>query len=269
MTLNNQSVNLFENTVYFVAEQYNGELTPVCLLSFLPLSLSLINDLMYKMCDDIAVIEDNSKEFVNFIFPALIDNPEKKFTSQNQCIACSKEKKQQKRPYCYQCWKSFCKDISLLAESSGWPVEAIYDHEIIYLASQTRRGICAAELAGKSTLTTSRMRSKLDALSLKRFCMSEFNYESSLIEYFFPEVDYSREFYLSNINFIRHFPSSMKEEMEYKFVKIIIFLCIIGLLPVFGQFIFRIPFHLSALIAAFAGIVGSVYIWRKRKNLND
>jgi len=269
-TLSEPTANVVENLAYRVAEQSGGRITVNHLASYLPMSLGLIQSCMDNMVDGHSVTAGEAEGFPVYEISACLDKPcvegALNFTA---CLSCDTDySSKSEHPLCQTCFQALEKELNHLAETTGWPARAVYEHEILFLAAGHPNPHYAAELAGHSRYTLKRMKKKLKAMTLDHFVRQELAENEANIHYIFPSITYPRASYRRNMTLIRRHPASVMEDVEIKTTRIVLSLAAM-LLVVFVLAFLRIP--LPALIIGFliAAPIVALKIWRHKDKIPE
>jgi hypothetical protein len=259
--------NIVENLACRLAEIKGGIVTPNDLFPYLPLSWSMINSILSNMVDKKSITTEIKAGFKIYKFTAI---PDKKTVPGqivlNSCVGCDKDLKKHGRDLiCPDCQELINRELTALAKKNAWPAEAVYEHEIIYLASKLKSPIFSAILAGHSRYTLRNMKFKLQALQAKGTLKLDEDTNTGKEKVLFPEVNYPREMYKRNIGVICSFPASLQEEVEMRIVKIVYTLAILGLAVFAGAILLKLPFPVMITSFAVLAPVTAVYIWRHKQ----
>jgi len=259
--------NIIENLACRLAEMKGGIVTPNDLFPYLPLSWSLINSILTDMVDKKSVTTEIKAGFKIYKFTAIDKN--KTVPGQivlNSCVGCDKDlKKHGTDLICEECRKMIDRELTILAKKTAWPAEAVYEHEIIYLASKLKSPLFPAILAGHSRYTLRNMRLKLQVLQEKGALKLDDDITTNKEKALFPEVDYPREMYKRNLKVICSFPASLQEEAEMRIVKIVYTLAILGLAVFAGAILLGLPFPIMITCFAIFAPITAIHIWRHKK----
>ena len=263
--LSETAVNVVENLASRVAERSGGRITANHLAPYLPMSLGLIKSCLDNMADGSAVLSEQIENGTEYEFTALRDTPVKPGPlAADTCISCAADLAGlSTRVICGNCMQSLKTELNTLAETTGWPAQAVYEHEILHIAANSDAPLHADLLATHSRYTLRNMRRKLDKMSLNGFVRQELDTDNGLIVYQFPAIQYSKEFYRANVSVIRSYPASVMEEVELKLVRILLALAAM-VLVVFVLAFLHVPPLFLLLGFAVAAPVTSVMIWRHR-----
>ena len=236
------------------------------------MSLALIKRALEAMVDGSSVLSEERDGATEFVFTAYQDKPEHDSddTRRNtrlsfeSCVSCDRELVEGRDDsLCTSCGGGMASELTELAETTGWPAQAVYEHELLYLAAGHDGPVRAEDLAGRSRYTLRNTRRKLDRLSLDGFVRQELDSDAGIVTYRFPDIDYSKDRYRRNMAVIRSHPASVTEEVELKVVRIAIALGLM-VLAAFVLAIFRVPFPILVGTLLVAAPVTSILIWRHR-----
>ena len=262
------ATNLIENLAERLAEQNGGRLTPNHLLPYLPLSLDLIKTALDGMVDGVAVVSEKSEGGWQYLFTNHQEAPARPGTlSPEACLSCSGEMSRvYNQVICPACFTRLKEELDRLADATGWPVRALVDHEILYLASRQDNPVHPATLAGRSRFTLKQLKKGLERLVLDGYIDQDLDEGAGAMVYHFPKMIYPTDFFRTNLEIIESYPASVAEEVETKVTHILfgLGLLVVGLL---GLAFLRIPFPVLILLFLVAAPVIAISIWRKRKKI--
>jgi len=180
------------------------------------------------------------------------------------CLSCNTDfSANNPKGLCSACWESLHQESNKLAESMGWPAQAVYEHEILYLASTHEGPVRAEDLASRSRYTLRSIRRKLARLSSHGYARAEIDDEKGGMLYHFPKTDYPKKSYQRNMSVIRKYPASVMEESQERIAKICFVLAMI-LLGLFVLAFFGIPFPMLVFAFIIAIPITSIKIWKHR-----
>lgn len=263
--LSEDSVNIIENLACRIAELIGGRITPAHLLPFLPVSLDMINEGLNDMVDGSAVIEDREGSLIVYEFPACrnlnVDEAERK--EGLPLLRRDRITSLLEHAHLAFSFSAFQNDISRMAEITGWPARAVYEHEFFYLASQIEGPVHAETLASRSRYTLKRTRKKLAVLCMKGYITEGLDEENGAVTYRFPGILYPKSIYQEHMNIIKKFPASVMEEVEIKIVRILLALSVL-LVILFIMALLHFPFHFLMFIFIVSAPVISLIIWSKK-----
>lgn len=257
--------NAVENIAYRLAEKKNGLVSPSALLPYLPLSLEVIIDILNEAAtesDRISTVDLNGITCFKFaIQPS--GKPYNGLLRVTQCINCDQDILDIREGdiLCDTCSRELHAALLQEAQTNGWPAQAVYEHEISYLAARTPSPVSAEQLASRSRFTVRRMRRKLEVMAESRFISKQND------SYTFPEAGYPREPYLRNVKFIRNQPASLTEDIEVRIIHILValgalFFMMLGL--AFCAFPFPLLLLAFLIIAPLMGLL----IWKHRSKID-
>ncbi len=269
MELNETLSNVIENVACHVAEKRAGRISPNHILPYLPVSLELVCDALNAMADGVAVIAETNNDIREYVFTAYTDcAPERGDVLSSNCLACDAGPEDSEGLLCISCHETFQKELMFLSEKTGWPAQAVYEHEILYLASRRTGPVHAEMLAGASRYTLRRMRKKLALMADSHFLRREPGARPGAYTYVFPPLNYSRARYRENREIIRSYPASLMEDVELKIVRILFALGAVFIAMLVLAF-WGFPFPVLLVCFAVVAPVISVWIWRRKEQIEE
>jgi hypothetical protein len=267
--LNESAANIVENLAYQMAQRYGGAITANHLAPYLPLSLSLIRSCLDNMVDGHSVIAIEQDGFPRYEFTQTKEsNSEPHEVDAQSCLSCRINPRSGEQMLCEECLDSLEKELTRIAESTGWPAKAVYEHEILYIAAQRSGPQNAADLAGYSRYTLKRMQKKLKAMALEQNLKLDLDRIAATISYQFPKISYPKEAYQRNMEVIHRYPASVAEDIELKIIRIILYLA--GMLfAVFVLALLRLPLPILVICFFIIAPIVAFRIWRHRDRPPD
>lgn len=265
--LSELSTNVFENLAYKIAEKNGGRIASSHLLPYLAVSLEIVDHCLEQMVDGVAVLVHQEENRKIFEFPALVgDVPHRpRLLAASHCVACSADiSPQEGHAICPACRGKLQAELDNLASVTGWPAQAVYEHEILYLASQLEPPLKATALAAHSRYTLRRMRNKLNRLVEEGRAWREGDEETRDPDYRFCPMSYPKDCYQRNLRMIMRHPASLAEDAELRLVKIFFSLGTV-ILALFILALFHVPYPLLVLAFLILAPVMSLKIWTHRR----
>ncbi len=261
--------NVMENTACRVAQLRGGRLAPHHAMPYLPVSLGMLCDCLNGMVDGAAVSSESKDGVVEYVFNAYADQPPGNgVLAVSNCVGCSAELDTDGEILCGVCAEDFRKELSALAEKTGWPAQAVYEHEILYLAAKEKGSIAAETLAGASRHTLRSMKKKLAGMAESRFLKTEPGDKPGTVRYCFPPLVYPQNLYRKNQAVIRAYPASVMEDMEQRIVRILFVLgCIF--IAMLALAFWGIPFPLLVPAFLVAAPITAFAIWRHKDKIKE
>jgi hypothetical protein len=248
-----------ENLAVRVAATQGGRVHPNDLIPWLPVSLEIIIQRLDEMVDDTIVFREEEDGLKRYVFQELSAS-EPKTLYLNYCVHCDSDGRiSPNMPLCPNCEELALKELSKLAEKTAWPAEAVWQHEILHIASDTPRPVGVADIAARSRLTIGRVQQRLKDLVKMGCARAEIDEAQARLVYHFPPIQYKREAFLRHDQFIRTHPASLKDEWELRLVRALSWFIAIVLAAFALGFFAKIPLPLSLLGAL--GL-GSFVAWR-------
>jgi hypothetical protein len=256
--------NAVENVAFRLAESRNGIITPAELLPFLPVSLGMIIDILNEAAaESEAITAETVGGLRRYVFVSA--QPGGATLNDAHCVACDSDSSQL---LCEVCSKTLNAALEAEAETNGWPAQAVYEHELAYLAARIGAPVSAEKLASVSRFTLRRMRQKLELMQQVLAVRKERAPESGVLSYVFPTAPYPREAYLQNMKLIRSLPASITEDVEARVVHILTALGILFLL-LLGMAFCHFPFPLLLVAFLITSPILAVLIWKRRSKLDS
>jgi len=263
--LSEEVANIIENLACRLAEHTGGTLTPNHLMPYLPASLALLKACLDDMVDGTAVLSSRRDGVAFYEFPSYKDCKAASGALRLEtCVACDKEGVSvNSAVLCAPCFDRLQKELARLAERTGWPAQAVYEHEILFLAARQKNPVHPEALAGRSRYTLRSMRNKLKTLTLGGFVQEQLEENAGMIAYHFPEIEYPSDYYRANRAIVSTYPDSVTEEVQVKLQRILFALgfFLLGLL-VLG--FLHVSFPLLVLLFVIGAPIVSFTIWRRR-----
>jgi hypothetical protein len=269
MELNERLGNVIENAACRVAQLRAGRLSPHHVMPYLPVSLEMLCECLNGMVDGAAVSVESNDGVVEYVFSAYADQPVGGgVLAVSNCVGCSADLDGAEGILCGACADGFRSELSVLAEKTGWPAQAVYEHEILYLAARESGPVVAETLAGASRYTLRSMKKKLAAMAENRFLNTEPGGKADTVRYCFPPLVYPRNLFRKNQEIIRSYPASVMEDVEQRIVRVLFVLGCIFLLMLVLAF-WGIPFPL--LMPAFLVVapITAFLIWRHKNKIEE
>lgn len=263
--LSEDAANVVENLACQIAERQGGRIVAPHLVPYLPMSLELIASCLDEMVDNTSVFSEDEDGKTVYEFSNYREKPaEEGALEPDVCVSCSGELLEgSAEVVCERCAGALRRELNRLAESMGWPAQAVYEHEIFYLAANHDVPHYAETLAGHSRYTLRSMRRKLARLTSDGYIRQDLDTEKGSISYTFPGLAYSRRRYRENMGIVRSYPASVMEEVELKLVRIFFTLALM-LAGVLLLAFMHVPFPLLIGGYLVAGAIVSLGIWRHK-----
>jgi hypothetical protein len=239
-------------------------------MPYLPASLEIIRTCLDDMVDHTAVFSEKIDDQIVYEFTNSTGTEAKPGSLKvDACLSCDADiSASSNQILCTPCFESFKRELNKLAEKTGWPAQAVYEHEILYIASRHTNPMHAESLAGRSRYTLGHMRKKLNKLCLDGHVREELDQDAGVMTYYFPSVDYPRDSYKGNMEIIESYPASAMEEVQMKVVKILMYLGVL-VLSLFVLAFLHVPFPFLVVLFLIGAPTISLLVWRKRKRVEE
>jgi len=264
--LSEDSANTMENLACRIAERKGGAIAANDLMPYLPVSLGLVSNCLDAMVDGAAVLSEKEGARTIYHFTAFGEaSRQEGMLATLNCLACDADlPSRPQRVFCEQCRARLRQELNVLAERIGWPAQAVYEHEILYLAAMLEPPLTAETLAGHSSYTLRNMKRKLDKLTVDGYAEQRLDENSGHVVYRFPEASYPRPAYRENMRVIREYPASVMEEMELRLVRILFSLAML-IVGLFVLAVFHVTYPILFLLFILAAPAIVIGVWRHRK----
>ncbi len=271
MQLSEYTANVIENLACRAAQSNGGAITPHAVLPYLPISLGIVEHCLNEMVDGTAIVSGVENGLTTYTFAAYQGKKPKTppALSFETCVACDADfSGTSAEAICKACKDQMQSELNKLAEQMAWPAQAVYEHEILYNASQADKPLHPAELAAASRFTLRSMRRKLDILAKSRFASKEEQSAAGIATYAFPSLIYPRDRYRANMDIILTYPASIMEEVQTKLTRI---LMVLGgmLLAMLVMAFWGFPFPLLLLLFVVAAPIAAIIMWRHKRTPAD
>lgn len=244
-----------ENLAEQLSAAQGGIVHPAQLLPYLPLSLNLIEQTLDALVESDRVEKQAQNGLTAYIFKESLNKPQQKFAPRSCVYSAEPLDDYEYAVITREVRQKIEAELSLVAANHIWPAEAVWEHELIYLAQNLNAPTSTSEIAGRSRLPFKKVELRLNELKTRNIL----HYNSELDAWEEPPMRYPKPAYTRNDNFIRQFPGAMKEELEVRLIKSlsialgILLLCLI--LAVTAKF----PFPLLFL----GGLIASTFVFFK------
>jgi hypothetical protein len=264
MTLFSEAAaNIIENLACREAARHGGRVAPAQLLPHLPISLGLVKAVLDATAEDDNITRHFDDGIVSYTWGTSGDHtsaasqPE----SASACVACDAATPAD-TSLCCACTGLLQRELAGLANRTGWPAQAIIEHEIIYRAAEGGATQWAPEsLAGRTRFTVRNLRGRLKALATQHIIAETTT--ATTPNYRFPANHYERDAYERNMQAIRRYPSARLQDMEQRLVRVLAALAA-GVLGVLVLALCRIPLPLLVPLFLIYATVAAVKLWRQR-----
>ena len=263
--------NVVENSGFRLAEKSEGTITPAQLLPYLPVSLDMIMDILNAAAaESEAITAETINGLRHYVFTSTpLPGTHPSDLAGSQCVACSQDLHAQNAALlCNDCSDALKKSLQAEAETNGWPAQAVYEHEICYLATRAPSPVSAEKLASMSRFTLRRMRKKLEQMQNTLSVYQERDPATGTRLYTFPSAPYPREAYVQNMQWIRSLPASITEDVEARVTHILLSMGVLFLV-LLGMAFWGFPFPLLLMVFLVVAPVLTVVLWKRRSKLDS
>ena len=260
--------NAIENIAFRLAEKGSGTVAPAELLRYLPVSIECIIDVLNDAGAESASITAETENGIRR-YRYLPDANAAALQPTTSCAVCDAHMPHaHDNLLCTNCFDTVQNALRAEAESNGWPAQAVYQHEICYLASRAHKAISAEKLASSSRYTLRRMRKFLSEMKGTLAVSEHRNSETGALLYTFAPITYPREHYQYNIQWIRSLPATVAAEVETRVIHILIALGSLFLILLLLAFL-HMPYPLLFIAFLFAAPILAIGIWNHRSRIDS
>ena len=260
---------IIENLGQRIAASKSGKVCPADLIPYLPVSLSIIEDHLDEMVDGVVAFSEVRDGIKVYEFPELFDTSPVVFPDGVCVYSGDRLSLSDDAILAPRHQEGLEKHLLELAEQTAWPSEAVWEHELLFLASGSAGPIRIADIAGHSRMTLRQVKQKLAALAKRGAVRLEVDFQKGQGAYSFPPINYSSEAYARNDGFIRRHPSSLKEELENKVIRSLINAIIILFGCLLVAFAAKVPFPLILLVGLIAAALSARKVFRTKKTVES
>jgi hypothetical protein len=240
-----------ENLAEQLSAAQGGIVHPAQLLPYLPLSLRLIEKTLDALTESDRVERQTINGLTAYIFKESLNKPQHKFAPRVCVYSNESLDNYEYAVISKDVRQKIEAELSLTAAHDLWPSEAIWEHELIYLAQNLNAPTSTSEIAGHARLSFKKVETRLAELQSR----GALHFNTDLSAWEEPPMRYPKPAYIRNDAYIRQFPGAIKEELEVRLVKalssslIVLLLCFV--LAITARFPFPIVLFGGSLIALF------------------
>ncbi len=236
---------IVENLAERLAARNSGWVTANEVLTYLPVSLEMVTEVMDGMVDRQVVFHGGIDGLNVYEFFELIGEKSDEPIG-GKDIYTGEELNDADAIFSPETRKRLEAEIRDRAQVDAWPANAVWQHELLYVTAGVNGPVRLAEVAGHSRLTLGQVKNKLKYLAKAKYCVLEET--GGQYSYRFPQIQYSAEAYHANDEAIRRYPSSRRDEFEVKIMKMLLAWIAIALGSLAAAFILRIHFFFLLLL---------------------
>jgi hypothetical protein len=244
-----------ENLAEQLSAAQGGIVHPAQLLPYLPLSLELIEQTLDELASSDRVEKQQTDGLTVYIFKESLNKTPHHFDPR-QCVYSNE-------PLVDNAYTAITPgiretieaELANLAANDTWPAQAVWQHELIYLAANLPEPVSTSSIAGHSRLPFKRAEAHLKALRLG----GTLQLDAALNTWTLPPLRYPRTVYSRHDSYIRQFPGAIKEEFEVRLTKGLALSLIVLLLCLMLAVVARIPFPL----VFFGGLICATFVFLK------
>ncbi|MFQ3271703.1 MAG: hypothetical protein ACI9A1_002030 [Lentimonas sp.] len=204
-----------ENLAEQLSAAQGGLVQPAQLLPYLPISLRLIEATLDELSASDRVSKQSENGLITYLFKESIDQAPRKFAP-THCIYSNEALDGHEFTVITSEVKNQIEaELQQLATSDVWPAEAVWEHELIYLANNLADPVSASQIAGHSRLSFKKVEQRLTELKER----GAIQFSPDLGTWELPPMRYPRTPYKRNDAYIRQFPGALQEETEVRLLK--------------------------------------------------
>lgn len=204
-----------ENLAEQLSAAQGGIVHPTQLLPYLPLSLRLIEQTLDTLTESQRVAKQPINGLSAYVFKESLNKPQQNFAPR-QCVYSDEPLSDHEHSAISRDVRQKIEtELSLMATHDCWPAEAVWEHELIYLANNLTAAVTASRIAGHSRLSFKKVEQRLATLKARGFILCERKQNNWEL----PPMRYPRPLYKRHDQFIRQFPGALQEETEVRLLK--------------------------------------------------
>ncbi|WP_269523490.1 hypothetical protein [Coraliomargarita parva] len=204
-----------ENLAEQLAASQGGILYPVQLLPFLPLSLTQVEGILEELSASDRVARQDVDSLRAYVFEDSLNKPPQHFAPQSCVYSNEPLEGPEFTAIRAEVRKTVENELSVMAEQEVWPAEAVWEHELVYLAQNLPSPVTTSEIAGHSRLPFKKVELRLEELNQK----GALRFNPELNSWELPGLRYPKAAYDRHDRFIRQFPGAIREEFEVRLIK--------------------------------------------------
>lgn len=244
-----------ENLAQQLSAAQGGIVHPAQILPYLPLSLSLIEQVLDGLAESDRVEKQTIDGLVAYVFKESLNKPPHTFAP-GLCVYSNEVlDRDQYTVISADIRAKIEAELSLTASHDIWPAEAVWEHELIYLAQNLNAPISTSGIAGHSRLPFKKVEAHLAHLKAR----GAIDFNADLNAWEAPPMRYPKAAYLRNDAYIRQFPGALKEEFEIRLIKSLSFALVVLLFCWVCALTARFPFP----IVLFGGSLLAILVFLK------
>ncbi len=204
-----------ENLAEQLSASQGGIVHAAQLLPYLPVSLGLIEATLDQLSASDQVTKESNDGLTSYLFKESMDQAPHKFAP-TLCIYSNEALDDHEfSVIAPEVRKQIEAELAELATTDAWPADAVWEHELIYLANNLTAPVTASKIAGHSRLSFKKVEQRLAALKARGIIQCERKQNNWEL----PPMRYPRPPYKRHDQFIRQFPGALQEETEVRLLK--------------------------------------------------
>ena len=227
-----------ENLAEQLSASQGGIVHAAQLVPYLPVSLKLIEATLEELSDSVKVTKQIDDGLTAYLFKESIDQAPHKFAPTHCIYSNETLDGHEFSVIAPEIRKQVEAELAELATSDIWPADAVWEHELIYLANNLTAPVTASKIAGHSRLSFKKVEQRLAELKARGIIQCDRKQNSWEL----PPMRYPRPPYKRHDQFIRQFPGALQEETEVRLLKALMLSLLILLLCFALAVTARVPF---------------------------
>lgn len=204
-----------ENLAEQLSASQGGLVHPAQLLPYLPVSIGLIEKTLDELAESDRVQKQTQDDLNTYLFVESLNKPAQKFAPRHCIYSNEPLDEYEYTVLSTETRQKVESELAHTAQQEIWPAEAVWQHELLYLAQNLTAPVSTSSIAGHSRLPFKKVEQRL--AELKENGTLRFNAELGAWET--PPLRYPKPAYARNDSFIRQFPGAIKEELEVRLIK--------------------------------------------------
>lgn len=204
-----------ENLAEQLSASQGGIMHAAQLVPYLPVSLRLIETTLEELSASARVTKQIKDGITAYLFKESIDQAPHKFAPTHCIYSNEALDGHEFTVIAPEIRKKIEAELAELAAADVWPADAVWEHELIYLANNLTAPVTASKIAGHSRLSFKKVEQRLAELRERGIIQCDRKQNSWEL----PPMRYPRLPYKRHDQFIRQFPGALQEETELRLLK--------------------------------------------------
>ncbi|MGJ8650013.1 MAG: hypothetical protein ACSHX4_06615 [Opitutaceae bacterium] len=204
-----------ENLAEQLSASQGGVVHPTQLLPYLPVSIGLIEQTLDELAESDRVQKETQNGLTTYLFVESLNKPAQKFAPRHCVYSNEPLDDFEYTVLSPETRQKIETELAHTAEHDIWPAEAVWQHELIYLANNLPAPASTSDIAGHSRISFKKVEKRLTELKDHGIL----NYSMEINAWTLPPLRYPTPVYKRNDLFIRQFPGALQEEVEVRLLK--------------------------------------------------